>query len=262
MLILAKKYGNHSNRLFQNLHFEAYAKEYGLTFYNPTFFDLAHLYNIKTNRYDYFLYYFFKFLARGNDFEEIKEEKLLSAKKRQKKILFVSGWDFRVDRLTTKYKSFFQEKYSLKSEIVALQIKSPENNLSDILTKINSSEVSIGVHLRKGDYASWGGGKYYYADSTYASVLTETKKLFIDKDICVICFSDENVNLSVFADMTISNNTWFIDHHLMSLCDFLIGPPSTFSMWASYVSKKMKYFHMVDDKSYPKHISDFVRCNG
>ena len=33
------------------------------------------------------------------------------------------------------------------------------------------------------------------------------------------------------------------DHYLMSRCDYIVGPPSTFSMWASYIGKA-KYCHI------------------
>jgi len=51
----------------------------------------------------------------------------------------------------------------------------------------------------------------------------------------LIVFSDDHV---VFTrDLIISQNPWYIDQHLMTRCDYLIGPPSTFTLWASYVGK-------------------------
>jgi len=44
------------------------------------------------------------------------------------------------------------------------------------------------------------------------------------------------------------------------MCDYLIGPPSTFTLWASYVGK-VKYFHL-KNKSGEIAIDDFVKCVG
>jgi hypothetical protein len=45
MIICIYGYGNHSNRLLQNIHFEAFCKEYGIDYINPSF----------TNMYKYYI---------------------------------------------------------------------------------------------------------------------------------------------------------------------------------------------------------------
>lgn len=57
-----------------------------------------------------------------------------------------------------------------------------------------------------------------------------------------------------------STNEWYIDHFLMSKCDYLIGPPSTFTMWASYIGK-VKYYHIENDSGEIR-LSDFKYCKG
>jgi hypothetical protein len=44
MLVLAFGSGNHSNRLFQNIHFEAFCKERNIEYINPSFFDMHKYY--------------------------------------------------------------------------------------------------------------------------------------------------------------------------------------------------------------------------
>lgn len=45
MLIVVKPYGNHSNRLFQNINFESICYEYHINYINPTFRDMSKFYN-------------------------------------------------------------------------------------------------------------------------------------------------------------------------------------------------------------------------
>jgi hypothetical protein len=51
MIIMAFPTGNHSNRLFQNLHFEAFCKEYGIEYINPSFSDIHDYYKSPCNLY-------------------------------------------------------------------------------------------------------------------------------------------------------------------------------------------------------------------
>jgi hypothetical protein len=44
MIILAYGAGDHSNRLFQNIHFEAFCKEYNIDYINPSFFNMYKYY--------------------------------------------------------------------------------------------------------------------------------------------------------------------------------------------------------------------------
>ena len=47
MVVLYERYGNHSNRLIQNMHFEAYCKHYNIPFYNIDFYDIEDIYGSK-----------------------------------------------------------------------------------------------------------------------------------------------------------------------------------------------------------------------
>ena len=70
MIILLKGYGNHSNRLFQNIHFEAFCKEHNINYINPSFLDMCKYYTdpcklIKSPKDIFFLNkYFVKILRK------------------------------------------------------------------------------------------------------------------------------------------------------------------------------------------------------
>ncbi len=117
-----------------------------------------------------------------------------------------------------------------------------------------TSEIIVGVHLRKGDYKNWLGGKYYYNDETYDSFMTQIEKLFDNKKISFFIATNGSVS-DVIANkhdtFRIENGNMAHDLYGLSKCDYIMGPPSTFSKWAALVGHAPLY-HIYDSK---KHIS-------
>ena len=116
---------------------------------------------------------------------------------------------------------------------------------------------------RRRDYKKHQGGKYYFSDKVYQEYMNQlgievSNKL--SKQALFIIFSDEITGFQENSYTLISDNEWYLDHLIMSKCDFLIGPPSTFTIWASYIGKN-KYFHIKDD-SGEIDLKRFSYCKG
>lgn len=95
----------------------------------------------------------------------------------------------------------------------------------------------IGVHIRRGDYRNWEGGKYYYEMSDYADTMRSLNLLYKDKKVAFFISTNEQYDESVFSGLTLcrfNNTTAAHDLYTLSLCDRIIGPLSTFSRWASW----------------------------
>ena len=95
----------------------------------------------------------------------------------------------------------------------------------------------IGVHIRRGDYKEWEGGKYYFELSDYAVTMHACTKLFKNEKVAFFISTNERIDVTVFSDFTLcrfNNITAAQDLHTLSLCDRIIGPLSTFSRWASW----------------------------
>lgn len=95
----------------------------------------------------------------------------------------------------------------------------------------------IGVHIRRGDYKNWEGGKYYYELSDYADTMRSLSLLYKDKKLAFFISTNEQFDDSEFSGLTLckfNNTTAAHDLHTLSLCDRIIGPLSTFSRWASW----------------------------
>jgi hypothetical protein len=267
MIVLFNAYGNHSNRLFQNLHFEAFCYENAIEYFNPTFSDIAYLYkNPVKSKYSLFCSVLrqkpirkLRKILRFNNIISFNNEsenniQALSVLHGKMKNVYVEGWGFRAYKETQKHYHYFQEKYSLKEEYYSKNI---------ILLQINklkeSGKIIVGIHVRRGDYANFEEGNYFYSDTIYNQIMKKAKteiKNKLNKDVAFVIFSDENVK---FENCIISKNNWYVDHHLMTKCDYLIGPPSTFTLWASYLGE-VPYLHVKKDDDI--NFENFKICKG
>ena len=261
MVLLYKRFGDKSNRLLQNMHFEAYCKDNDIEYHNLEFYDMEDFYGIKDK-------YSFKkipkiFLPNLNtrygiieniskvacklniknflifDYMNIEDRNNIALYDKQilenkDKTIFMSGWEFRVPELAYKYRNYFKEKYTPKLE-----------KSSYIYKKFKNYDIKVGVHIRRGDYRGWNNGKYYYEDEVYNDKIERFSNLFKDKKILFILFSNEEITLKPKRDYIISKCDWYEDHYLLSLCDYIIGAPSTFTIWASFIGD-VPLMHILD----------------
>ena len=117
----------------------------------------------------------------------------------------------------------------------------------------------IGVHIRRRDYKTFVGGRYYFDDSVYRREMQRVMDFWKD---CVnkmfLVFSDENIDETSFAGLPcrFMHGTAVEDQWMMSQCDFLMGPPSTFSAWASFMGRVP--LARMWDKDYELKLEDFT----
>lgn len=144
MVFLYKRFGDKSNRLLQNMHFEAYCKENNIEYHNLEFYDMEDFYKIK-DKYSFkkipkiflpnlntryrIIENISKFARKLNiknflifDYMNIEDRNNIALYDKQilenrDKTIFVSGWEFRVPELAIKYRDYFKEKYTPKLEM-------------------------------------------------------------------------------------------------------------------------------------------------
>jgi len=125
MIVLFNSYGNHSNRLFQNLHFEAFCYKHNIPYYNAVFSDMSYLYRepalSKYKRLSRFLrtapiriLQKRKLLRNIISFPENKKENIDLLRCKSRCVCFVDGWGFRAYDETKELRELFRQKYSLK----------------------------------------------------------------------------------------------------------------------------------------------------
>ncbi len=234
IIIIIEKYGGFCNRFFQSLHYHAFSIENNIYFFNPSLLGLL--------RFDNSFYYFCDKV--NNFFLSIlaKFIKYLFGKdnicfylNENNYIKIVNGWNFRENSLTIKYHKELKEIYDFKKKNNTNKIKLLVNYLEKLKKK---GKYLVGLHIRRNDYKLWKDGKYYFSDEYYEFVI---KKIRLDlvnknKNPFIIVVSDEKISSNLGFDY-LSNGSWKEDQIILQSCEILIGPPSTFSMWASYISQ-------------------------
>ncbi len=103
--------------------------------------------------------------------------------------------------------------------------------------ELDQSRFKIAIHIRRTDYKDHLGGKYYYEIEEYKKVMKKLSKEF--KDPIFIIFSDEERTQEEFSEfkkeeVVISKNTFIVDLFLISKCDLIAGPPSSFTQFAAW----------------------------
>ncbi len=123
--------------------------------------------------------------------------------------------------------------------------------------KNNEEELLIAVHLRMGDYKEWNDGKYYYNVDTF---IQQMNSFYVEnQQVCFVIFSNEIIDRSQFEKLPyrvkFMNGSVQEDLCCMSLCDYIIGPPSTYSAWAGYIGNKKLIW--MKEKNYVYKLEEF-----
>jgi len=123
-------------------------------------------------------------------------------------------------------------------------------------------DILVGLHVRRGDYATWLGGKFFYGLDAYAAWLKAAGALWPEKKVSFVVCSNENVDdLLGLPGISASAGPGapITDLYALAACDFLIGPPSTFTLWASYYGGAP--LHMLMEKDQTLHLEGFAHHN-
>lgn len=144
----------------------------------------------------------------------------------------VDGWDFR-----GKDYDFDKNKETIK------EIFKPSEDLAKRVTSSfqeirKNYDIIIGMHIRRGDYARWLGGRYFYELSDYKRVMLKYQdSLKGNKTVCFFISSNEPIDLQFFKGVSCYKHepsSPILDLYSLAACDGIVGPLSTYSRWASF----------------------------
>lgn len=268
-LIYAFRPGMLGNQLIIHAHLHAFAKEYNIQLLNPSFFYASYFPNFKKIQAQKIIYLLLRFITKlllkfNFSFPLCKivfidwhekidlNEQFYNQYIRNNKFIFLVGWQFRNSDLLIKHKQDIIHLFQPTFEIY----KTLQKKISEY--KSNYQNI-IAVHIRRGDYINFEHGRYFYDLNVYEDWIQHLEKyIFTDKKNLYLVFSNEKIETLNLKNITyqIEKNTDIEDLYLMSLCNYIIGPPSTFSMWASFYGDVPLYMvHHALDK--PLSITDF-----
>lgn len=98
------------------------------------------------------------------------------------------------------------------------------------------ADVVVGVHIRQGDYAAHLGGRYFYDTTQYAALMRRMQQMLAPRTVAFVLCTHVPLMNTPFADFTWVPGPGQVlaDLHTLSLCDYILGPPSSFSAWAAF----------------------------
>ena len=115
----------------------------------------------------------------------------------------------------------------------------------------------VGIHLRRADYRTWAGGRYCYTNAQYAALMGRIRDLVDGPTVFLLC-SNEPIAEADFVGFDVGRlpgASGLEDLHVLSLCDMIAGPPSTYSMWASFIGDVP--LHIVESIEAPLAANQF-----
>ena len=120
-------------------------------------------------------------------------------------------------------------------------------------------DVVIGVHIRYGDYRTFKNGQYFYTLEQYSVFFKNISQIFKDKKVAFYIASNEEIDIAFFKDYNCfysSKNLMAEDLYSLSKADYIIGPPSTYSAWASLCGSVPLCF--IEDNKADFSMSNFI----
>ena len=145
------------------------------------------------------------------------------------KIVFVHGWRIRAPQSVRRQADIIRDYFR---PIAGLEQASrqPVDGLRQ------KADVVIGVHVRLGDNWKWHGGKYYFPVSQYVTWMHELAAQFPGRKVSFLVCSDESRSEAEFPGLSVGLGPGSVvgDLYALARCDYIMGPPSTFTQWASF----------------------------
>ena len=222
-----------------------------LLFFDETIEDFPHFLHSK---YVYFPLYWHWYLHHGNGWNNFKglTWKLCHDKTWEKFWIATKchyGWHHRGETA-----------YIAEAKPVLQQIFTPAD---DILARCEQAfapyrgtdHLMVGVHIRRGDYKTWNDGKFYFENDVYCDYMKQVAALFPDKHVHFYISTNVKIDYADFPCLDIVKipGAGVVDDlHALSQCDYIIGPVSTFSRWASFIGEKPLCFLYPDLKQITK----------
>ena len=118
-----------------------------------------------------------------------------------------------------------------------------------------TSNLVVGVHIRRGDYATWNDGRFYYELEDYHQFMLRIIQLYKDHRVSFFISSNEVFSSEIFKDCECRRfgqepSGAILDLYTLSLCDRIIGPFSSYSRWASFIGEVPLCFLETKDQQF------------
>lgn len=270
-MIYAKDKGRMCNNILQFGHCYAWAREHGLKAVSMRFcykypgFRISH-----TPGHNYFVYLWAKYgsMARlvpvvSFDDPEAPQADTTRRLERLRRLarrpwgVVMAGWHVRHYDLFLKYRREITDLFAFDRPTPAAVTRCP-------------GEVLLGVHIRRGDYDRWHGGRYFFTDDQYIAQIRRYAEIVAPQGRrvrVVLATNDPELDTERFRSM-LADTVAAVDGpatsargdlEALSMCDCIMGPPSTFSLVAAmYRDIPLRFITDTDTSFTLDDFSDFA----
>ncbi len=260
MVLIQKRVGQLGNQLFNIAHFAAAALDHNFKVLCPCFQypldqfpslnsdERVRVWNFSSATANRAVHRAFKLLrktipqspvheccvAEGPPYTAIDGPEFTETARR-KLVVACEGFGFRACRSIVNQYDRIRELFRLSGETVDRVNRYVERHSWGRNVNV------VGFHIRRGDYRDYLGGRYCYDDDAWVRWIDQARAALHSpsRRFVGILFSDEDLtSLANSADdLFLAPGSAFEDLHMLSRCNFILGPPSTFSGWASFIGR-------------------------
>ena len=242
-MIFARDKSQMCNNLLQYAHVYAWGREHGRKVISMRFsykYQFFHICHTPLTGFGWYLLAKYAAALRLLPTASFKyrdcDREALERKMLRHRHIVVSGWFVRYYDLFLKYRDEICELFTLDAQITD-PVKARMSEVENVQT--SNLRLRLGVHIRRGDYKEWRDGQYYFDDETYARHVNRFAAMYPERDVHVyLSTNDGMVTEERFQQLCPQVHIHHLqgsapeDLFMLSECDYLMGPPSTFSLVA------------------------------
>jgi hypothetical protein len=170
---------------------------------------------------------------------------------RNSRIMFVRGWGFRDYDCMRKHGDRIREFFRPQ--------EANQKRIDDLIAQARrNADVLVGVHIRHGIIHFDNTRKWFYSAKRYAEMMAEVVELFAGRRVAFLICSDWPQDPKMYDDFKVTYGTGDLieDMYAFAKCDYLMGAPSTFTMWSSFYGKVP--LNKIERADQSQRLSDFV----
>lgn len=163
-----------------------------------------------------------------------------------KQVLIVRGQEFRaygsLDRHADAVRDLFRPTAEVSSSVD--RAVEPAREACDVV---------VAVHIRRRDYRTFHGGRYFFEIAQYAKLMRACAAQFPCKKVGFMVCSTDEIPADSFEGLSVwrGPGSALGDLYAMAACDRVMGPPSSFNQWASFYGGAP--LHWIESPDEPPH---------
>ncbi len=170
----------------------------------------------------------------------------------QSRVIFLHGWSYRNHEQVALHADAIRRHLLPRPEIAASCWELGRTLRAGL-------DILIGIHIRQGDYRTARDGELYYSTAQYVTWMRMLPERFPGQRVGFFIASNERQDTTLFTgldcraipqeEMHRIGDSPIRDMTLLSQCDYILGPPSSFSGWASFTGQVPIHFLRGDEST-------------